>query len=862
MLSKLGIMFCCLWLAITPIWAQYGADEPCNAYSIAVNSLQNPDKIKIAASINTLGAPNFTNSTAATAKVQLLQPTYCNGFTTTTNDWWYTFTVPYSGYFSCNFTNTINRQYFDWVMYTSSTMTCSGSTFTEVASSSQCTANGMQPTLTQVGPLPYGTRIYLRMWHEAAFNQKNIQSYEISINEVAAPDDVPACVEPIFPPNNAAIFQNKVLLQWQTSNFATNYDIYLKDSTLNSEYELVGNSTSHNFTVDNLISSHVYNWYVVPFNKYAESNSNCQLTNSFTVQASPTASCLTALPLCIPGSILLPINRNDSTAGTNAQYGCLTEHTNPTFYWFKVATDGNLKLRLTANPAADVDFVVWGPFYGLQPALASCSSNAYSGFPCGSTLGEPIICENSATYGGDIEIDSAKAGAFYLLMMTNPSPAATTVTVKTFGNNKATYDCMPTIYEFSATPNTDCNNNTYSAKFSLKVKNPPASGSCIVTDNLGHSNTFFAPFANTLTGTITGLTANNAPQNLTAYFTDLPALSSCIQFTSPAPAPNNNSCTTTQSLNIDGLVGNLSGYTSQCAGKDAAEPNYCGATSCKSVFYKLRTAQQTSSNILNIQFKGGNLATNDCIKGLRLALLNNCTTLAPVSPTCVQIPNNNGFASFTGLQPGTDYYLAVTPADCSSYDCSWNMELQGVGVLPVVLGSFEVMSNQHNNVLQWQTLYEQNIAYFEVYRGFDNQHFDKIATITANNFRHGYQYQFTDNNISNHTNFYKIKIVFQDGTEETSVVKKVSNLQASAFSVTIAPNPAPLRATVNIHSQRADKGQILVSDAIGRLLATYPITLTPGNNQFTIPTHQFQTSTLFVNVLTANGTHHTIQLRK
>lgn len=83
-------------------------------------------------------------------------------------------------------------------------------------------------------------------------------------------------------------------------------------------------------------------------------------------------NCNTATPYCdAPGgaSVTFPNNTNNSSeSGPN--YGCLTTHPNPAWFYFKTTTAGNYIFDLGQGTTCggtnlDVDFICWGPFTNL-----------------------------------------------------------------------------------------------------------------------------------------------------------------------------------------------------------------------------------------------------------------------------------------------------------------------------------------------------------------------------------------------------------------------------------------------------------------------------------------------------------------
>ena len=91
--------------------------------------------------------------------------------------------------------------------------------------------------------------------------------------------------------------------------------------------------------------------------------------------------CATATPYCdAPGGapVTFPNNVNNSSeAGPN--YGCLTTHPNPAWFYFKTTTAGNYIFDLGQGTTCggtnlDVDFICWGPFTNPLTACNNLTS--------------------------------------------------------------------------------------------------------------------------------------------------------------------------------------------------------------------------------------------------------------------------------------------------------------------------------------------------------------------------------------------------------------------------------------------------------------------------------------------------------
>ncbi|MCB9329435.1 MAG: T9SS type A sorting domain-containing protein, partial [Lewinellaceae bacterium] len=131
-----------------------------------------------------------------------------------------------------------------------------------------------------------------------------------------------------------------------------------------------------------------------------------------------------------------------STGSTDAEdidpdidYGCLGTTPNPAWYYIEMSSDGDFEFEITADPAVDVDYAIWGPFSDLNAAISSCN------------WGTPIVCDYSTNPGGSGSIPCAMTGNVYLVLITNYSSDPTDISMNQTGGT-AVPDCsivMPVI---------------------------------------------------------------------------------------------------------------------------------------------------------------------------------------------------------------------------------------------------------------------------------------------------------------------------------------------------------------------------------------------------------------------------------
>ncbi|MGZ3888758.1 MAG: WD40/YVTN/BNR-like repeat-containing protein [Flavisolibacter sp.] len=162
--------------------------------------------------------------------------------------------------------------------------------------------------------------------------------------------------------------------------------------------------------------------------------------------------------------------------------------------------------------------------------------------------------------------------------------------------------------------------------------------------------------------------------------------------------------------------------------------------------------------------------------------------------------SNNG----TGL-PGsyTSSVITIDPADANivwnNAASRWEVTIDVTGfsgffaktstsLLPVKLVRFSATKKGSTNLLQWTTATEINSDHFEVASG-DGRVFAPIGSVKAGgNTANQTQYSFEDRLPGASHNFYRLKMVDQDGRFEYSDIVSVSN--DNIPSITVYPVPA------------------------------------------------------------------------
>ena len=366
---------------------QNGADEPCNATTLTVQtSCVNVDTVQGASY-----PPNFTNSTSASAGVTL-PALSCNGFTTTTRDCWYKCVVPASGIVIINVdygSSANSSNFWDLAVYSSNSATCAGSTFTLIGS--ECVT----------GPLPYvraaaltpGSTVYMRVWRNAASVQTIAKSFGIFVLDGGIAQ--PLCATPVFPISGAAQTSDPVFA-WNNDSRTETYDVYfgptnvLNDMFVDTDYSVTVPAEPREFYLAyHAVGGASPAIYVAPgvTNYWFVYQKNCATDPDYVPSCTPASYTAAPIPTndnCTNAILLNELNTPktySSASSTESQAAVVCESSVASDVWFKfrtTASGGAVTVELT--PSFIMDGAVEA-FSGTCGALTSigCADATLSG---------------------------------------------------------------------------------------------------------------------------------------------------------------------------------------------------------------------------------------------------------------------------------------------------------------------------------------------------------------------------------------------------------------------------------------------------------------------------------------------------
>ena len=216
--------------------------------------------------------------------------------------------------------------------------------------------------------------------------------------------------------------------------------------------------------------------------------------------------------------------------------------------------------------------------------------------------------------------------------------------------------------------------------------------------------------------------------------------------------------------------------------------------------------------------------------------------------------NNNINGNYIFLKPQQD--LHIIPYDngyyaeyqVSSFSEFWinNGGKDQNSPLAAILQSFTATKVDTKGLLQWTTLQEKNTSQFTIEKSSDSIHYTDIGIVAASgNTNSQTNYQFTDNNLWNGNNYYRLKIVYADGHFTYSPIRLIS-LDITGFILSIFPNP--VRDILYINTS-VNCNQVVLFDVTGKLL----ISANTVGFQNTLPVRNLARGVYFITVKTDSG---------
>ncbi|MCG2612684.1 cadherin-like beta sandwich domain-containing protein [Terrimonas sp. NA20] len=210
----------------------------------------------------------------------------------------------------------------------------------------------------------------------------------------------------------------------------------------------------------------------------------------------------------------------------------------------------------------------------------------------------------------------------------------------------------------------------------------------------------------------------------------------------------------------------------------------------------------------------------------------------PNNSTYLWYRSNNAAGTGKAFTGGTAQTYTLTTADVGKYISVRVAPNDGIsagtaiesartlvvaGTLPVKLKFFDAKAVSGSVQLDWQTLTEINSLHFAIERSDNGRTWETIGRVSAAGDSYlPVNYSYTDRDPSTGNNYYRLRTVDRDGSEEISSTVQV-NVVSSSQVISIYPIPAS--SAIHVKGLAGNSNlQYMITDADGKTIRTGSLT--------------------------------------
>lgn len=221
-----------------------------------------------------------------------------------------------------------------------------------------------------------------------------------------------------------------------------------------------------------------------------------------------------------------------------------------------------------------------------------------------------------------------------------------------------------------------------------------------------------------------------------------------------------------------------------------------------------------------------------------------CSNPPSASGSCntLTLPRRCGWVPGINVQAGEMYLMYIDNwyrtglAFTLDWDTGPGAASLACTILPVELFNLKADARRQAVDVTWSTASERNIAYHEVQRSADGQHFVPIGRVDAIGYsQQRVDYGYVDQDPLNGANYYRLRSVETNGTQEFSDAVPVYFSTHFPDALAIYPNPATTLVQVRYTSTDSAPIQWRIVDAGGRLVKSGSAVGAAGREQLDIP---------------------------
>jgi uncharacterized repeat protein (TIGR01451 family) len=153
-------------------------------------------------------------------------------------------------------------------------------------------------------------------------------------------------------------------------------------------------------------------------------------------------------------------------------------------------------------------------------------------------------------------------------------------------------------------------------------------------------------------------------------------------------------------------------------------------------------------------------------------------------------------------------------------------------VLPVETLQLNAAPQGNKVLLNWTIFSGTEIDHFEVERSPDNEHYQKVGSLSATvKLKEQQQFAYTDDisNVAGSILYYRLKVINKPSGSKMSNVQVVRRSTPS-LAMAIIPNPVSDQLSVNFDAEKAGTITVLIVDNTGKTILSQRQNVSKGNN--------------------------------
>lgn len=202
-------------------------------------------------------------------------------------------------------------------------------------------------------------------------------------------------------------------------------------------------------------------------------------------------------------------------------------------------------------------------------------------------------------------------------------------------------------------------------------------------------------------------------------------------------------------------------------------------------------------------------------------------TIMSIAPGTLALPPPNTTGLFN--MPGATGISVML----SNHGCLSDLALQTLYCNPLglhVIDFSAALTGQHKGLLRWQTRNEQNTSYYLLERSPDATSFLRIARMDASGQAEN-SYQWTDSDLQEGRNYYRIRQVDKDGQEFFTEIRVLALTHPGQLPVQLYPNPTNGQLNLALEADHSEELLLRILNAAGQIaIPEQRFALTAGKN--------------------------------